>query len=759
MTELQNIENITEKFEEVKTIAEEIKNSMMHNEDCNNQFYNVIQTLENITSGINSILNEKSQPTDEYTILQTNILEVKKELSRINENVDNTINKDLKDLMSKLTEKVNRLEILTNNSGIDQQVVFNSATQTEKNVSSLIKKSSDTLSQNMKECVDYLEKSFKTVSEESSESLSADISLLGKTVEKTTDNLKRSIIDIFTRIQEKVEDKSEENGTGDDNIEMLKTGLYNLNMNTEQKLNKLNKVIEEMDIFSKLENFAKIKDLPAIGELKSTLRSNIDKVVEKYADILQTSQNRDELTKATQQFRKDVYNVFVSMLGNVSEYLLDNNTFHTQTTPANTQMDNFSERIEELTSVTELNNAGYDTIQIQLKDIIDRCAAASEEFQDYAKKSNAKKASVEETINEIKDNVIEIKARGESLRKNSSEVGEVVRECAKSIIENSEPDRITIKDMLSDIKKNISILQSGDEESDYTYSMQDIESDIAKIRIYLNELSQNGITVNSEEFTDELNSIVVMVDSMKQQLNKIDETNLADTMVKMKDDMTSISTRVNKLLLSSDNSYTRIDSTMKEFKALSEEIDEQIKNISDNTKYKNLEDGLTEVKIALSESNSYNSVINESLIMLAEWVDNAGETITNIYEKQINSDSLDEMKDLMDKLKSAITENTDNILSSVKSMIDETNSAVRNIEPADYSETLRVLDGKLAEQNILIEKQEERISKLDEKLTTVLELIAKNDSGMIDTKLSEIDAKMEKLNKSIEKLTSFVSEE
>ena len=228
-----------------------------------------------------------------------------------------------------------------------------------------------------------------------------------------------------------------------------------------------------------------------------------------------------------------------------------------------------------------LYNSGYDNIQIELKDIREKCASISEMIEANVKKSSAKRTAFEESMLEIKNDVQEIQLKSDYLKKQSSEIGEIVRECSKSIIESSEPDRNNIKNMLSDIKKNISILQSGDEETDYTYSMQDIESDIAKIRIYLNELNKNGVSVNSDEFSDELNSVVVMVDSMKQQLNKIDECDLSDTMAKMKDDVTSISTRVNKLLLTSDSSSNMIESSLKEFKLLSTEIDEQIKSMAD----------------------------------------------------------------------------------------------------------------------------------------------------------------------------------
>lgn len=777
MANTDNLESLIHQFEEVKGLVEDVKTGMMTEEDCNNQFYNVLQTLDGLVTTVGEMSNEKEKPTDEYTILQTNILEVKRELAGLSQNIDEIYNGSLKELMAKLTEKVNRLEILTNNAGIDQAVVANLTNQIEKNLSITLKDTTDTLysqgiastdsvkkdieevNSNMRECVEYLEKSLHAVSNEAVQHLSDDMTILGTTVEKTTDNLRRSIIDIFTRIQETVnggiedaQGQSIDTSAFDETFEMLKNGIYNLNVKTEQRISKLNRLIEEMDIFTKLQNFAKLKDLPALGDLKHTLNANINRIVEEYSYTLQTSQDRDELASLTQQFRKDVYNTIISMLGHVSEFLLDEDAIMPATTNSAEKPISISEKLEELTAVTELNNAGYDNIQNSIKEI-------SEQISEYSKRASTKRASVEEYINEIRNNITEIQVKTDTIKKQNVEINDVVRECTNSIIETSTPDRNLIKDMLKDIKKNISILQSGDEESDYTYSMQDIESDVAKIRIYLNELSQNGVTVNSDEFTEELDGVILMVDSMKQQLNKLDECDLSDTLSKLKDDVTSISTRVNKLLLTSDNSYNMIESSLKEFKVLSEEIDVQIKELTSTNKFKSLEEGLSAVKTALTESNNYNSVINQSLIMLAEWVDNAGEMITNIAEKQSKLDSIDDLKILIKDLKTTLSASSDSVVESVKDMIEDTNTFVKNIEIVDYSEAFNTLSAKLIEQDDVLAKQEEKLAKLDEKLTTVLELVAKNDSSVLDSKMREIDAKMEKLNSSIDKLTSFINEE
>ncbi len=769
MAKTDNKEKVTSKNDEIKSLIEEIKSNMMSSEDCNNQFYSVLQTLDNISTSIGNISSGNNQPTDEYTILQTNILEVKKELTNLNQNIDETINSDLKELVTKLTEKVNRLEILTNNAGIDQQMIMNITGQIEKNIAGTLRDTSDTLysqslsstdvlrkdisevNDNMKECVEYLERSVKVVSDDAVQHISDDLTVLGTTVEKTADNLKRSVIDIFSRIQETVEKGSSasksssgapsvNNDQLDASFEMLKTGMYNLNANNEQRFSKLNHLIEELELFNKLEKFSQLKDLPAIGDLKHTLQANLNKIVDEYSYTLQNSQDRDELSKSTQQFRKDVYNSIISMLGNVSEFLLEDEN---NKTGKKTQIDIIYDKLDELTSVTELNNSGYDNVQIEINDLREKCSSILDSVKEVHSRLGSKTMSLDETISEIKNDLLSIQINSDAIRKDSAGITDVVRECTNSIIESSVPDRNNIKDLLVDIKKNISILQSGDEESDYTYSMQDIEEDVAKIRIYLNELTQNGISINSDEFTDELNGVVVMVDSMKQQLNKIDECNLSETMSKIQEDVTSVSTRVNKLLLTSDNSYNMVEAALNEFKVLSEQIDEQIQKLASSNKFSALEENINAVKASLEVSNNYSNVINQSLIMLAEWVDNAGEMITDINENQAKSGDISEIKLQLQNI-------TEGIMTEVKGMLAEINTRIP--EQIDYTEIFTVIGNRLDEQD-------QRLAKLDEKLSMILEISAKNDYSELNIKMNEIDEKMEKLNRSIEKLTSFVNED
>lgn len=792
-----NVEDMTEKFDEIKGLIEEVKDTMMSSEDCNNQFYSVLQSLDGISENLTKLENEKSKPTDEYTILQTNILEVKKELSNINNNIEEKTGANLHDAIVKLSEKLDSLNTGSSES-IDSGSLSGITLGIENSVKSAldgaVHNSTDIINSNLEKCAEYLENAIKTTSNASTQSLSDDMTLLGTTLEKTSDNLKRSIIDIFTRIQEEIENSkttdshpqaaktehvSESKGNAkydadlDKDIEMLKNGIYNLNANSEQRLSKLNNTLSELDLFKNLEKFAKIKDLPAIGDLKHNLQSNIDRIVDKYSYTLQSSQNRNELMEVTQQFRNDVFNEIINMLGNASEFILDDDSLLSKDSEkAQSPIEMIQDKLEDLTHATSLNNGGIDSLAGSLNNLKDDLLDLKQQSENIS--SDLK----DNSIKSLKSDIHDLYVNGESLKLQNKEmfdrlneypetlkaisdkVGELskypkeLEEHSEKIIESSAPDRKAIKDLLKDIKKNISILQSGDEEAEYTYSMQDIESDIAKIRLYLNDLRKNGVTVDSREFTDELNKVVVSVDLMTKQLNKIDESNLSDILPKMKSDLTSVSTRVNKLLLTSDNSYNMLEDALKEFRGQNKSILSEIRKIVDEDKFKAIENGVTALKLALSETNSYNKTINQSLLMLAEWVDSAGETLTDIHDNQSKLQALEEIKAGVNNVTLSMSQNSENIVSSVKDLLTE------NIpEQIDYTDILTGLNDKVKEQAAVIQRQDERISKLDEKLTTILEISAKNDYSALTDKISNIDTQMAKLNRSIEKLTAYVNED
>lgn len=613
MTELGNEKMTTESIAEIKNLVTDIKENMMSEKNCNDQLYTIIQTLDGIGNYISRLEQNEEPKSEEFTVLQTNLLEVRNEIARLNQSIDSTNLAEFEPLVTKLTEKVNRLDIIANNSGIDKQILLNTSAQLEQNIgtklnenaevlynqsntaTNLIKTDIETLNENLKDGIQYLEKIFKTKVENSNESnvssISDDILLLSTNIEKSNANLKKSVIDIFSKIQENINSLSFSKVAGvggvnvealQENLEMLKNGLYNLNVNTTQQYNKILETISET---------------PEVEEKEDTTKEEIHSKV-------------NELLPFTKESVKD------------------------------------------------------------------------------------------------------------------------------------------IKDLICELKRNISYLQSGEEESDYTYCMQDIESDLAKIRIYLNELGQHINTLALNNNNEELNNIYLTLDKINQRVQKDETYEVTDNIKKMQEDILSISTRVNTLLLSSDKDTETLNTSLDKFQNCFEEINSQLKSETNARQYSNIESALEQINKVLDDNKNYNELINQSLVMLAEWVDNAGESLTNISDK------------LGDGIKSIQIPETIDYTAKIEAL--EQKILEQNAQIAQQQEYISSMDEKLAvilNQNQQIASLEERLKQMDERMTTILEFSAKNDASVVMDKMTNIDEKLEKLNNSIGKLTSYVDEE
>ncbi len=611
MTELGNEKMTTESLTEIKNLVTDIKENMMSEKNCNDQLYTIIQTLDGIGNYISRLEQNEEPKSEEFTVLQTNLLEVRNEIARLNQSIDSTNLAEFEPLVTKLTEKVNRLDIIANNSGIDKQILLNISAQLEQNLgtklnenaevlynqsntaTNLVKTDIETLNENLKDGIQYLEKIFKTKVENSNESnvssISDDILLLSTNIEKSNANLKKSVIDIFSKIQENINSISFSKVAGvgginvealQENLEMLKNGLYNLNVNTTQQYNK----------------------------------------------ILETISNEPEIEEDTA--KEDIH-----------------------------------QKISELLPFTK---------------------------------------------DSVKD----------------------------------------IKDLICELKQNISYLQSSDEDSDYTYSMQDIESDLAKIRIYLNELGQHINTLALNNNNEELNNIYLTLDKINQRVQKDENFEVTDNIKKMQEDILSISTRVNTLLLSSDKDTETLNTSLDKFQNCFEEINSQLKSETNARQYSNIESALEQINKVLDDNKSYNELINQSLVMLAEWVDNAGESLTNISDRLGNGIDSIQIPETIDY--------------SAKIEALEQKILEQNTQIAQQQEYISSMDEKLAvilNQNQQIASLEERLKQMDERMTTILEFSAKNDASVVMDKMTNIDTKLEKLNNSIGKLTSYVDEE
>lgn len=256
---------------------------------------------------------------------------------------------------------------------------------------------------------------------------------------------------------------------------------------------------------------------------------------------------------------------------------------------------------------------------------------------------------------------------------------------------------------LQSIKEQINILKTGTTIDDgYSYTMQDIESDIAKLRMALNDIQNDG---RIDTVAQNIEQLVNFLDGLKFDFTREDMGNMQHHISHMADELTDLSSRTNKLILTSEDSRSDIKNTVLRFEQFLSQIYNNIKPIADMNMSVKLE------------------AVNELVDKISRTTETHAKLITNINEK-------------IDAVENNVIEN----IREMKKLMPQSGSVIG------------VLERKF-------EEQEERLASMEEKLNEFMESFDAKGDGELGKKINNIDKQLAKLNKSIEKVTSYVDEE
>lgn len=265
------------------------------------------------------------------------------------------------------------------------------------------------------------------------------------------------------------------------------------------------------------------------------------------------------------------------------------------------------------------------------------------------------------------------------------------------IDENSQE----IKNSLRALQKELRKEPVGQDE-DYSYTLQDVESDIAKVRIILKELAET-----------------------KQE--KPEQVQAFDGLEKLNENIMSISSRTNKLLLNSDESYNALKENLDDFKNIIYQLEGTIRRIDSTDKIAKLEQKLESINNLVLSGVKSDKIFNQTFMYLAEWVDNASENIGTVVEKM---PEIDGIKMALADLKQMTPRRSD-----VETILDEISTK--------------------------FDKQQEKIISLEEKLELLLTQSGLEDSksdNKLSKKIDSIERQLSKLTESIATIASYVEE-
>ncbi len=334
-----------------------------------------------------------------------------------------------------------------------------------------------------------------------------------------------------------------------------------------------------------------------------------------------------------------------------------------------------------------------------------------------------------------------------------------------------------LKNDIENINAKISSIISSQGDIDYVYSLQDLESDIANLRMVLNDIKEENKSKDFEELVNSTNDIYKLVETIKAELPRFEADEFKREFDSLAEDIVSISTRTNKLILASDESYKTLQDNLQDFKLVINDLDERTRNFAEDAGITRIDDKLGSINSMIQQGAKTNQVFNQVFEYLAEWVDKAGEQITTISDKVETLDDIGQIKVMLEDLKAEAEDNTDSIeliealgnvfdkqakrISSLEAKLDriivETTISNKNnkVDLTPMEDTLNrflaAIDDKMADQ-------QSKINSLEAKLEEVMTKIDPKDTAQLTKKVGGMDRQIAKLNKSIEKIASHVVE-
>ena len=325
-----------------------------------------------------------------------------------------------------------------------------------------------------------------------------------------------------------------------------------LNQNLINLLNDFNKKIDE----------SSNKEIIAtqLSELKSDIISHTIKILDQISFEVEQGEIIDyiqEKSNGLNSSLKDIQSEIISKLEIQKEELLSKLVLSQD---IKSEFDNLHQKLDDLSDNYELNK-GFENIHSKLDFIVDNSILKS--FED-----------VQSRIDYVVDNTIEkgfedVKNHIESVRDNTiKKEFDDVKNQLETVANNDD-----LQKEFAEVKKHLLTIQSGDSKADYTYSLQDVESDIAKLRIAMKELQEVSTDEELDDIRKKVDDIVLVVENIKNQIAQADISEVSSSIAKMNEDIVSISTRTNKLLLTSENSSNLLKEHLESFRLVIDDLD------------------------------------------------------------------------------------------------------------------------------------------------------------------------------------------
>lgn len=713
-------------MDSAKALLSEIKTSFNDKvDDSLDELKSFIEILENKKDIALNIDDLKYELFDKFSELADNVdasiasVSVKDDLDELSKGIESSID----DVFEKLQEKI--VSAVENNPAIND--VCEKSDEINRRMEELKNVIIGDISHNLSSFELNIDSQRKEISE-ANEELKALVADLKESYVDLSVNSSMELSNLLVNIQEKVEnlDVSKKLSTIEarfdeldfgDKIETIDNKLNKLDFT--KNLETLESKLDGLDFSDKFDKLgSKIDDFDFTKIIESS-KNQINKEFETINQKLdlfavESESSSDEEIQENLKEIKQIVQSQTKLIEQINKVSDDSKECGSVQEEIQKSLKGFEEKLNELSIPQSSGENGLDEIKDELsefkKDLFENLVNLFTQIS-FVVEAEEIKDFVEEKTEEIKAEIssklknIKVSGDGASFELETEDIKDIIKEGTDDV---KEDIREFIKEETEEIKSRLKRLQSGlEEESEdsYSYTLQDVESDIAKVRMVLNDIiktTQENIPEQHDGYQDDFDAL--------------------------NENILSISTRTNKLLLNSDESYNALKENLSEFRSIVYQTEERLRNIDNSEVVSRMDKKLDTVSNLVASSVKSDKIFNQSFMYLAEWVDTASNDIGNILEKVAE---IDGMKLAVADLKKAMPKRTD-----IESIMDEISDR--------------------------FDKQQARIDSLERSIEKLLEQSIQIDTKP-DTKLAKkidsIDKQLAKLGKGIEKLTSYVDEE
>lgn len=462
------------------------------------------------------------------------------------------------------------------------------------------------------------------------------------------------------------------------------------------------------------------------ADIKKSVSANIKTNTEELKTLLSVALNNDDITWAINDLKDDIsdkitrvydnqkaFNVLEDKLEEKTSSIVEHNT------KISALLDVLNQKVDVLAMTDDLELEFHDGID-EIKDLISSQRTLIENSN-----SDEKLNEIEKRLQELLQSIENIPTTDFDEMRNDiiSSILSVFEQI--SFIEEAEDIKDFVEEKTDEINKNITevkqqLIQITNNDG-YSYTLQDVESDIAKLRLALNEFSTNSSRDDISEITDEIHKIVTSVEDLQNSLTQEQVSDLKTDFEKLSEDVLSISSRTNKLLLTSDESYNALNRGLNDFSSVIYKLEERINYLDNKEIAERIENKLDNVKNIVTDSANSDKVMRQALMYMGEWIDTTSESIENLCEQ---SENVTDVRAMLEQLQDKMPEQTE-------------------------------LLNQIADK---FEEQQERLDRVELKLEKILKAIDDIDDTKLTKKVDKLDKQLAKMNANIEKLASYVDE-